>query len=97
MYENLELQRLEQQRQARELQYRADVQSRALTLHHKRLEIAAQEAEANHAYREDVQNDAKISRAVGRIEKTIELQRDINASKSGLSRSQYDAILDARR
>lgn len=97
LQEHLALQRLQQQIRALELQYRTNAATRALSMEERKLDIAEREINSNRAYIDDVRNDAKISRNVARIEKTIELQRDINAAKHGLSRRQYDAILDARR
>ena len=97
LQEQLALRQLHQQRQALALQYQTNARSRMLNMEERKLEIAERETDANRAYIDDVRNDAKISRNVARIEKAIELQRDINAEKHGLSRRQYDAILDARR
>ena len=95
--EQLALQRLEQQRRALQMQYQANARARMLDMEQRQLDMAEWQVTSDRAYLEAARNDAQISRNVERIEKAIDLQRDINATKQGVSRRQYDAILDARR
>jgi hypothetical protein len=90
--QRLDLLRLEQQRKMMELEYSAHGQKRTLRLEERKFDLLENEVHANRRYSNEVQNDERIQRNIDNIRQTIDIKKDAEAARLGVTRQQYDVI-----
>ncbi|GEM_PF-5789782 len=90
--QRLDLLHLEHQRKMLELEYSAQSQQRSLRMEERKVDLLESETTADRQYTREIQNDARIQRNISNIQQTIDLKKDAEAARLGVTRQQYDVI-----
>jgi len=90
--QRIDLLRLEQQRKMMELQYSSHAQNRALRMDERKVDLLESEVNADRQYTKEIQNDERIQRNISNIQQTIDIRKDAEAARLGVTRQQYDVI-----